>query len=100
MPSAMSRPREPEGMVSISTLQCLPSRMIEPLPKWRSIWERAASSALDLSMVDVFSTTRRAAAEDIAGLPHVCLGTKIGLRPIEQNETYVHCLFSWRKGVV
>ena len=49
-PKAMSRPREPVGMVSISTA-CwfFPSRMIEPLPNARSICERAASSALVLS---------------------------------------------------
>jgi hypothetical protein len=32
-------------------------------------------------MLEVFSTTRRAAAEDIAGLPHLCLGTKIAPGP-------------------
>src|SRR5437660_11639533 len=54
----MSRPSEPVGIVSISTA-CLPlSRMIEPLPKARSIWDRAASSALVLS-TEGPSTTRR-----------------------------------------
>src|SRR6202050_149028 len=38
----------------------LPSRMIEPLPKLRSICESAASRAFDLSMDD--PSTRRSAA--------------------------------------
>src|SRR5690606_25627073 len=60
-PSAMSRPSEPVEMVSISIdWPDLPSFMIEPLPKLRSIWESAASRALDLSM-DEPSTRRRAA---------------------------------------
>src|SRR5437016_12827039 len=41
-------------------LSFLPSFMIEPLPKARSIWVSAASRAFDLSM-DGLSTTRRAA---------------------------------------
>src|SRR5271166_1003841 len=58
-PSAMSSPRDPVDTVSISTA-CwfLPSRMIEPLPKARSICKRAASSALVLSTLAP-STTRR-----------------------------------------
>ena len=53
---------EPLEMVSISTgLPPLPSRMIEPLPKARSIWESAASSAFDLSITPP-STTRNALA--------------------------------------
>src|SRR5271156_776414 len=57
----MSRPSEPEEMVSTSIdLSFLPSRMIEPLPKLRSIWESAASRAFDLSMDD--PSTRRSAA--------------------------------------
>ena len=60
-PSAMSRPSEPVEMVSISTaFWFLPSRMIEPLPKARSICARAASSALVLS-TEVPSTRRRLA---------------------------------------
>src|SRR5580700_301298 len=61
MPSAMSRPSEPVDTVSTS-IECmfLPSRMIEPLPKLRSIWESAASRAFDLSMDD--PSTRRSAA--------------------------------------
>src|SRR5262245_470407 len=58
MPSAMSRPSEPVETVSTSIdLSFLPSRMIEPLPKVRSIWESAASRAFDLSMEE--PSTRR-----------------------------------------
>src|SRR5579862_3302245 len=61
MPSAMSRPSEPVETVSISIdLSFLPSRMIEPLPKLRSICDSAASRAFDLSMDD--PSTRRSAA--------------------------------------
>src|SRR5262245_13222740 len=61
MPSAMSSPSEPDEITSTSIdSSALPSRMIEPLPKWRSIWESAASRAFDLSMDDP-STTRSAA---------------------------------------
>ena len=67
MPSAMSSPSEPVETVSTSMdLLFLPSFMIEPLPKFRSIWESAASSALLLSIDDVPSITRRAAAEAIS----------------------------------
>src|SRR3954447_11643420 len=59
-PSAMSSPSEPVDTVSISTgFWPLPSRMIDPLPKARSIWDRAASRAFVLSM-DEPSTRRRA----------------------------------------
>ncbi len=58
MPSAMSRLKEPVDTVSISTTFSFePRRMIEPLPKDRSIWDRAASSALLLS-TDFSSTSR------------------------------------------
>src|SRR3954462_13936706 len=57
----MSSPSEPVDTVSISIdLSFLPSFMIEPLPKARSIWVSAASRAFDLSM-DELSTTRSAA---------------------------------------
>src|SRR6516165_10310097 len=61
MPSAMSRPSEPVETVSTS-IDCmfLPRRMIEPLPKLRSICDSAASRAFDLSMDD--PSTRRSAA--------------------------------------
>src|SRR5260221_759366 len=56
----MSRPREPVETVSTSIdLSFLPSRMIEPLPNVRSIWESAASRAFVLSM-DEPSTRRNA----------------------------------------
>src|SRR5258708_3562684 len=61
MPSAISRPSEPVETVSTSIDRLfLPSRMIEPLPKLRSIWESAASRAFVLSMDD--PSTRRSAA--------------------------------------
>src|SRR5580698_10535952 len=61
MPSAISRPREPVETTSMSIdSSFLPSRMIEPLPKLRSIWESAASRAFVLSMDD--PSTRRSAA--------------------------------------
>src|SRR5262249_59873014 len=61
MPSAMSRPSDPVEMVSMSIdLGFLPSFMIEPLPKLRSIWDSAASRAFDLSM-ELPSTRRNAA---------------------------------------
>src|ERR1700722_7745754 len=60
MPSAISRPSEPVETVSTSIDRLfLPSRMIEPLPKLRSIWESAASRAFVLSMDDL--STRRSA---------------------------------------
>src|SRR5882724_8379449 len=70
MPSAMSRPSEPVGTVSTSIdLLFLPSRMIEPLPKLRSIWESAASRAFDLSIEEP-STIRNAAAVAIRPTPY------------------------------
>src|SRR6185437_5135164 len=60
MPSAMSSPSEPVDIASMSiALSFLPSRMIEPLPNWRSIWPSAADRAFDLSMED--PSTRRSA---------------------------------------
>src|SRR5215467_1253490 len=56
----MSRPSEPVETVSTSIdLSFLPSRIIEPLPNVRSIWESAASRAFDLS-IDEPSTRRNA----------------------------------------
>src|SRR6201996_4380755 len=61
MPSAISRPSEPVETVAMSIdLSFLPSRMIEPLPKLRSICDSAASRAFDLSMDG--PSTRRSAA--------------------------------------
>src|SRR6478672_5055715 len=69
MPSAMSRPSEPVDTVSTSIdLLFLPSRMIEPLPKLRSICESAASRAFDLSMEE--PSTRRSADWAIAPTPY------------------------------
>src|SRR5215813_10996866 len=65
----MSRPSEPVETVSTSIdLSFLPSRMIEPLPKLRSIWESAASRAFDLSMEE--PSTRRNAVVLIAPTPY------------------------------
>ena len=51
MPRAMSSPSEPVEIASTSMMRSLaPSRMIEPLPKFLSIWASAASSALCLSI--------------------------------------------------
>src|SRR5882672_5730799 len=52
MPSATSRAMEPVGIVSIGALARWPSRMTEPLPKFRSIWARAASSAFSRSLAE------------------------------------------------
>src|ERR1700691_3934366 len=61
MPSAISSPSEPVETVSTSIEWLfLPSRMIEPLPKLRSICDSAASRAFDLSMDD--PSTRRSGA--------------------------------------
>ncbi len=65
----MSRPSEPVDTVSTSIdLLFLPSRMIEPLPKLRSICESAASRAFDLSIEE--PSTRRKAAGAIAPTPY------------------------------
>src|SRR5688572_6232075 len=51
IPSAISRPSEPVETASASTaVSRCPRRMIEPLPKARSICESAASNALFLSI--------------------------------------------------
>src|SRR5271165_534638 len=89
----MSSPSDPEGTVSISTA-CwfLPSRMIEPLPKARSICDRAASSALVLSTL-VPSTTRR-----IGWFIVIVLLSRAGSGPQQRRlapprRGYVHGLF-------
>src|SRR6476646_5738635 len=65
----MSSPSEPVDTVSTSIdLSFLPSRMIEPVPKLRSIWESAASRAFDLSIGE--PSTRRSAAVAIAPTPY------------------------------
>src|SRR6478672_10873529 len=92
MPSAMSRPREPVETVSTSIdLSFLPSRMIEPLPKVRSIWESAASRAFDLSMEE--PSTRRNAVV-IAPTPYRT--GFAGPTTNGQRGSNVHDLFSVR----
>src|SRR3977135_4192084 len=65
----MSSPSEPEEMVSMSIERSfLPSRITEPLPNWRSIWESAADRALVLSMQD--PSTIRGAVADMSRAPY------------------------------
>src|SRR5208283_3323969 len=92
----MSRPSEPVGIVSTSaTLTFLPRRMIEPLPKARSICASAASSALVLS-TNAPSTTRRfgwLTARLL--LSRSALGKQLRRVPGDPLVThYVHGLFS------
>src|SRR4051812_42858278 len=68
MPSAMSRPREPVEMVSISTASREPSFIALPLPKARSICAKAASRAFCLSILSEFPTTLSEAA--MARIPY------------------------------
>src|SRR6478735_12680990 len=90
----MSSPSEPVDTVSTSIdLSFLPSRMIEPLPKLRSIWESAASSAFDLSMENP-STIRSAIA--IAFAPYDRDWEDRQTAPPSIGRT-VHDLFSVRK---
>src|SRR5579864_2417826 len=49
MPMAWSIEIEPVEMDSIANVSRCPSRMIEPLPNWRSIWVRAVSTAFSRS---------------------------------------------------
>src|SRR5258705_10386481 len=87
MPSEISRPSEPVDTLSISIAwSFLPSRMIEPLPKLRSIWESAASRAFDLS-IDEPSTRRSAAAVAIAPL----LMTAIRTTDNECSDQWMQC---------
>src|SRR5207244_747996 len=90
MPSAMSRPSEPVETVSTSIdLLFLPSRMIEPLPKLRSIWDSAASRAFDLSMEE--PSTRRSAALLMLPTPYDRDSTdrQRTVRPWEQCTRFV-----------
>src|SRR5215210_4655856 len=69
MPSAISSESEPVDTVSTSIEALfLPRRMIEPLPKARSICESAASSAFVLSMGD--PSTSRSAGELMRRSPY------------------------------
>src|ERR1700749_1032549 len=68
-PSAMSSPSEPDDTVSTSMERSfLPHFITEPLPNWRSIWDRAADSALFLSMDE--PSTIRSAVADIGSAPY------------------------------
>jgi hypothetical protein len=85
MPSAMSRPSEPVETVSTSIERLfLPSRMIEPLPKLRSICDSAASRAFDLSMDD--PSTRRSAA-----LMFVLLMAGMAIAPAIALRGHIFC---------
>src|SRR5215470_15257155 len=82
----MSSPSEPVEIVSISiAFSFLPSFMIEPLPKARSIWLSAASRAFDLSM-DEPSTRRRAGWLIIALHMAQRLGIRHGAKPAVNTE--------------
>src|SRR3954469_7708049 len=48
-PSAASTPIEPVEIALMGTNSFAPRRMIEPLPNWRSICDRAVSAAFSLS---------------------------------------------------
>src|SRR5262249_50957276 len=97
MPSAMSRLSDPVGIVSMSiALEFLPSRMIEPLPNARSIWDSAASSAFDLSM-EAPSTTRSAGwAIDTLLMTMILRVDNAGCGPSPGKADTVHYLFSVR----
>src|SRR6516162_10725321 len=90
----MSRPSEPVETVSTSIdLSFLPSRMIEPLPKLRSIWESAASRAFDLSIGE--PSTRRSAVA-IAPTPYDGESQDRQRMVRELMGSNVHDLFSVR----
>src|SRR3984885_555869 len=96
----MSRPSEPVETTSMSiAVLFLPSRMMEPLPKLRSIWDSAASSAFDLSMDD--PSTRRSAAPALMGVllyGRDSEGTKAAGPPAVEMVDFknVHDMFSVR----
>src|SRR5437868_6284949 len=87
MPRAISRPSEPVETTSTSaTPSREPNFMIEPLPKARSIWPRAASNAFCLSILSL--PTRRNAVSAIAS-PLIPYGRE------RCNGGIVHDLFSF-----
>src|SRR5581483_1470442 len=89
----MSSPSEPVEMVAMSSaLTFLPSRMIEPLPKLRSICESAASSAFDLSMEEP-STRRSVAVWAIAPTPYDRVCPERQRRPLRRVQDNVPYLF-------
>src|SRR6478672_7159153 len=109
MPSAMSSPSEPVEMASTSTACSFwPSRMMEPLPQFRSICEIAASSAFSLSISP--PSTRRSATFNMADSPyfigpamlanagkHYPRGVRPKLAsPLLRRARNVHVLFSVR----
>src|SRR6266702_2677899 len=86
----MSSPSEPEEIVSISIERSfLPSRITDPLPNWRSIWDRAADSALLLSMEEP-STIRRAGA-DIGQTPYG--GDSLGGQMVNENGRQLETMY-------
>src|SRR6185295_5070862 len=72
----------------------LPRRMIEPLPKARSIWLSAASSAFDLSML-MPSTMRR----EIADIPALLISPGESPHKSVPLIAIVHVLFSLARAV-
>src|ERR1051325_8588359 len=84
MPSATSGDNEPVETVSTSIdLPVLPSFMIEPLPKARSICDSAASSALDLS-IEAPSITRKAAGAIVRSLCRDSMDRQAGALPAQR----------------
>ena len=57
MPRATSRAREPVGIASTTTPVFSPRRMMEPLPKLRSIWATQVSRAFFLSAAGAAAST-------------------------------------------
>src|SRR5271169_2755135 len=85
MPSAMSSPSDPVDTVSVSSPRSrLPSFITEPLPKARSIWLSAASSARLRSLFSSLFTTRNCAACDMPDL-------LLARRPRRRNEGDCTC---------
>ena len=78
MPSATSRPIEPVEIAAMSSAGVDPSRMIEPLPKLRSICASADSSAFCLSMPRL--SEKSTTGEFMSGLLfHSCRIAAIGV---------------------
>src|ERR1700683_856081 len=99
MPSAMSSPSEPVETVSTSIDRLfLPSRMIEPLPKERSICESAASRAFDLSM-DGPSTTRSATLIARAPYGRDSEDTEADGSPSRLNPRSIPPLAAWQMAI-
>src|SRR5258705_6842568 len=96
-------------MVSTSiSLPPLPSFMIEPLPKFRSIWDSAASSALVLSMEAPSITRNAAGAIVVAPYDRDSEGSQTDAPPgaapvLDEDRVYTVCsLFAicsfWKVG--